>query len=31
MRGIDLLEFGTLEDFTDLHNIVKQHVEKDWV
>ena len=31
MRGIDLPEFGPLEDFTDLHNIVKQHVEKNWV
>jgi hypothetical protein len=29
MRNIDLPEFGPLEDFTDLHDIVKQHEEKD--
>jgi hypothetical protein len=29
MRDIDLPEFGTLEDFVDLHDIVKLHVEKD--
>ena len=29
MKKIDLPEFGTLEDFFDLHDIVKQHEEKD--
>jgi hypothetical protein len=29
MRSIDLPEFGPLEDFVDLHDIVKQHEEQD--
>jgi hypothetical protein len=29
MRNIDLPEFGPPEDFSDLHDIVKQHEEKD--
>lgn len=29
MRDIDLPEFGTLDDFVDLHDIVKLHVEKN--
>jgi hypothetical protein len=29
MKGIDLPEFGSLEDFVDLHDIVKQHAEQD--
>jgi hypothetical protein len=29
MRNIDLLEFGPLEDFVDLHDIVKKHEEQD--
>jgi hypothetical protein len=31
MRNIDLPEFGPPEDFTDLHDIVKQHAEQDQV
>jgi hypothetical protein len=31
MRNIKLLEFGPLEDFTYLHDIVKRHIEKDQV
>ena len=30
MRNIDLPEFGPPEDFSDLHDIVKQHEEKDF-
>jgi thioesterase domain-containing protein len=29
MRDIDLLEFGSHENFVDLHDIVKQHAEQD--
>jgi hypothetical protein len=29
MRDIDLPEFGTPDDFVDLHDIVKLHVEQD--
>jgi hypothetical protein len=29
MKGIGLLEFGSPEDFVDLHDIVKQHVEQE--
>ena len=29
MKNIDLLEFGPQEDFSNLHDIVKQHEEKD--
>jgi hypothetical protein len=29
MKNIDLPEFGPSEDFFDLHDIVKQHEEKD--
>jgi hypothetical protein len=29
MRDIILLEFGTPDDFVDLHDIVKLHVEQD--
>ena len=29
MRDIGLPEFGSPEDFFDLHDIVKQHAEKD--
>ena len=29
MRDIDLPEFDTLDDFVDLHNIVKLHVKQD--
>jgi hypothetical protein len=29
MKDISLLEFGSPEDFFDLHDIVKQHVEQD--
>jgi hypothetical protein len=33
MRDIDLPEFGTPDDFVDLHDIVKLHAEQDssWV
>jgi hypothetical protein len=33
IRDISLPEFGTPDDFVDLHNIVKLHVEQDssWV
>jgi hypothetical protein len=33
MKDISLPEFGSPEDFVDLHDIVKQHVEKDstWI
>ena len=33
MRDIDLPKFGTLDDFFDLHDIVKLHVEQDssWI
>jgi hypothetical protein len=29
MKGIDLPEFGSPEDFVDLHDIVKRHAEQD--
>jgi hypothetical protein len=29
MRDIDLQEFGTPDDFVDLHDKVKLHVEQD--
>jgi hypothetical protein len=29
MKDIGLLEFGSLEDFVDLHEIVKQHAKQD--
>jgi hypothetical protein len=29
MRDIGLPEFGSPEEFVDLHDIVKQHVEQD--
>jgi hypothetical protein len=29
MKKIDLPEFGSLENFSDLHDIVKQHTKKD--
>jgi hypothetical protein len=29
MKDIGLLELGPPEDFVDLHDIVKQHVERD--
>jgi hypothetical protein len=29
MKGIDLPKFGSLEDFVDLHDIVKKHAEQD--
>jgi hypothetical protein len=29
MKDIDLPEFGSPEDFVDLHDIVKQHAEQD--
>jgi hypothetical protein len=29
MKNIDLPEFGPPEDFSDFHDIVKQHEEKD--
>jgi hypothetical protein len=28
-KGIGLLEFGSPEDFVDLHAIVKRHLEQD--
>jgi hypothetical protein len=31
MKDIDLPEFGSPEDFFDLHDIVKQHAEKESV
>jgi hypothetical protein len=31
MRSIEFPEFGPLEDFTDLHDIVKKYVEQDRV
>jgi hypothetical protein len=29
MKGINLPEFGSPEEFVDLHDIVKQHAEQD--
>jgi hypothetical protein len=29
MKGIGLPEFGSPEDFVDLHDIVKRHAEQD--
>jgi hypothetical protein len=29
MRDIDLPEFGSSDDFVDLHDIVKLHAEQD--
>ena len=29
MKDIELLEFGTPDDFNDLHDIVKSHIEQD--
>jgi hypothetical protein len=29
MKGIGLPEFGSHEDFVDLHDIVKRHVEQE--
>jgi hypothetical protein len=33
MKDIGLPEFGSLEEFVDFHDIVKQHVEQDlaWI